>query len=99
MSFDEMMTERYICTDCKEIADKEKKCPLCEDSMKKVVLSTGFERWVPYLIALLAALLLIAAFLLNEPILIWFTFPLIAAGLLFDHMYQKQLEEAIRDMI
>ena len=93
------MTKRYICSDCKEISSKKKKCALCEEPMKKVTISPGFERWIPYTMAGSAALLLFLGVFFNEPILTWLTFPLIGAGLLFDHLYQKQVNEAIEDMI
>ncbi len=96
---EESMTERYICTECKEISSKKRECPICEKRMKKVALSSGLERWVPYLMAGSAALLLGLGFLFDVPFLTWLTFPLIGAGLLFDHLYQKQVDEAIKEMI
>lgn len=96
---EEIMTDRYICSGCKEISDKKKKCPHCGEPMRKVTVTLGFERWFPYLMAGTAVVLLTLGFVLEEPILTWFTFPLIAAGLLFDHLYQKQVDEAIEGML
>lgn len=67
--------------------------------MREVTFDFGFERWFPYVTAVLAALLLLLGFVFDEPILTWLTFPLIGVGLLFDHLYQKQVDEAIKDMI
>ncbi|MBS3816006.1 MAG: hypothetical protein KGY76_00395 [Candidatus Thermoplasmatota archaeon] len=93
------MTDRYICADCKEISQKKRKCPYCEEEMKKVSFSRGFEGWMPYVMAGTASVLLLLSFLFSVPILTWLAFPLIGAGLFFDHLYQKQIDKALKEMM
>jgi len=67
--------------------------------MKEVNLSRGFEGSIPFFLAGIAAFLLIISFLTESFLLIWFTFPIIGAGLIYDHFYQKHIEKILKDMI
>ncbi len=95
------MPTRYICPDCVYVSDSgsEEKCPTCDKKLKKVGLSWSLENLVPYFLAGIASAFLLIGFFFNMTMLIWFTFPLIGAGLLYDHLYQKQVDEALKKII
>jgi len=91
--------KRYLCRECGTISDEEKGCPSCGKALEKVSISRGLEGSVPYIMAGIAAFLLIFSFLTDRFLLIWLTFPIIAVGLIYDHLYQKHVEKVLRDMI
>ncbi|MFW6145052.1 MAG: hypothetical protein ACOC55_05715 [Candidatus Natronoplasma sp.] len=67
--------------------------------MYKINLPWGLENLAPYIFAALAGTLLTVGFFSDRTFLIWFTFPFIGAGLLYDHLYEKQVEELIKRVI
>ncbi|MBS3782753.1 MAG: hypothetical protein KGY66_01195 [Candidatus Thermoplasmatota archaeon] len=89
----------YICRECGSTSEKEKECPSCGKPMEEVEVSRGFEGSIPFLLAGIAAVLLILSFLTDRFILIWLTFPIIGAGLIYDHLYQKHVKNALKDTI
>ncbi len=54
---------------------------------------------LPYILAGMAAFILVLSFISDMDLLIWATFPLIALGLILDHIYQKELDRKARDEI
>jgi len=95
------MPTRYICKKCEEISDSrfKRKCPSCDKEMKKIKVPMDLKSLIPYLFASLAAALLLSSFFFDGTVLIWLTFPLIGAGLIYDHLYQKWLDKKIRKKI
>jgi len=94
-----MMPKRYICRDCKEIYSKDRECKICEGDTEKIVFETSIWTFFPYIMAGIAGLFLISAYLFDMSFLIWMTFPFIIIGILFDNYYQNKIDEKARDMI
>jgi len=93
------MMKYYLCRDCRRVHKKDGKCEICDTPLESVEISRGLEGSVPFILAGLAALILLFSFLSSRFLLIWLTFPLTGAGLLYDHIYQKQVEEALEKSI
>ncbi len=55
------------------------------------------EGVIPYILAAAAGLLILISFLFNYAVLIWLTFPLIAIGLIVDHLFQKKLDKEAKE--
>jgi len=89
----------YLCRNCGTITDKEKGCPSCGKPMEEVEISRGLEGSIPFILAGIAASILLLSFLTEHFLLIWLTFPVIGAGLIYDHLYQKHVENILKDMI
>lgn len=94
-----LMPKRYICRECKEIYSKKRECKICEDNTEEILFETSIWTLFPYIMAGVAGLFLLSAYLFNMPFLIWMTFPLIVVGILFDNYYQNKMDEKARDMI
>ncbi|MFP4051571.1 MAG: hypothetical protein ACLFVB_07530 [Thermoplasmata archaeon] len=93
------MPKRYICRDCKEVYSKNRECKICEGDTEKVEFDVGLWTLFPYIMAGIAGLFLLSAYLLSMPILIWMTFPFIIIGVLEDSYYQKRIDEKARKII
>ncbi|GEM_PF-3256594 len=95
------MPTRYVCKDCIEVSDSrfKKECATCGRRLEEVKISTDLESIVPYILAGIAAFLLLTSHLFDLTILTWFTFPLIGAGVIYDHIYQKQVTESIKKVV
>jgi len=89
----------YLCRECGRAFDKKKICPSCGKPLEEANISRGFEGSIPFILAGVALCLLIVSFLTDYFLLIWLTFPIIAAGLIYDHLYQKHVEKVLKDMI
>jgi len=89
----------YLCRNCGRTSDKEKECLSCGGPMDEVNISRGLEGSIPFILAGIASLILLTSFLIDYFLLIWFTFPLIVVGLIYDHLYQKHVERALKEMI
>ncbi len=89
----------YLCRNCGTTADKEKGCPSCGKPMEEVEISRGLEGSIPFFLAGIAAFILLLSFLTERFLLIWFTFPIIGVGLIYDHLYQKHVEKVLKDKI
>ncbi len=89
----------YVCRDCVRTSDKDKECPSCGKIMEEVEISRGIEGSIPYILAAIAAALLIVSFLSDRFLLVWLTFPIIGVGLIYDHLYQKHVEKVLKDTI
>ncbi len=93
------MPKRYVCRDCGNISEEKRKCTGCDEQMEEVKLSRGLEGSVPFIMAGTAGILLLLSFIFDINFLIWFTFPLIGAGAVFDHLYQKKVDRLVEDRI
>lgn len=91
--------KRYVCRECVRTSDKEEDCPSCGEPMEEVEISRGLEGSIPFILAGVAAVLLAISFLTDYFLLIWLTFPIIASGLIYDHLYEKHVESLLKDMI
>lgn len=93
------MPTRYICRECEKMEEKEQMCWSCEEEMEEIHYPWTLYALTPYISASIAGLLLLFSYALSMPLLIWFTFPLIAAGLIVDHFYEKKIDEKTKDII
>ncbi len=89
----------YLCKECNNISENRQDCPSCGDEMEKVKISRGLEGSIPFILAGLAASLLLVSFIIDRYTLIWFAFPLIGAGLIYDHLYEKQMKKILKNKI
>jgi len=89
----------YVCRDCVRTSDKDKGCPSCGKIMEEVEISRGIEGSIPFVLAAIAASLLLLSFLTDSFLLVWLTFPIIGVGLIYDHLYQKHVEKVLKDTI
>lgn len=67
--------------------------------MEEVKFPWKFRTFLPYLMASIAAVLLLAAYMTGMTILIWIVFIPILVGLILDHLYQKELDRKAREII
>lgn len=93
------MNKRYICADCKNIETKSQECEFCGEKMDEIIFPFTFRTVLPYISAAVSGLFLLGSYLFQKPILIWFSFPFIALGLILDHFYQKELDRKAKDII
>lgn len=93
------MPKRFVCRECKNINDKRSKCEGCGEEMETIEFPWTYETFIPYICAGIAAILLFLAYITGEFLIVWATFPLIAIGLIVDHLYQKKLDRKAEDKI
>ncbi|MFO7992197.1 MAG: hypothetical protein R6U61_07915 [Thermoplasmata archaeon] len=93
------MPKRYICVDCGTMDDKKSTCKSCSREMEIIEYPWEWKAFVPYVSAGLAGLCLLLSYILDITLLTWAALPLIAFGLIFDHFYQKELDEEAREVI
>ncbi|MFP4001618.1 MAG: hypothetical protein ACLFSM_02435 [Thermoplasmata archaeon] len=91
--------KRYICKECVKMYKKEGKCDACGGRLDEVEMPRGLDGLIPFVLAAIAAFFLFIGFLFDYHMLIWFTFPIVGAGLLYDHLYEKQVEKALEETI
>lgn len=89
----------YVCEDCGKISEKERDCPSCGELMEKKVISRGIEGSIPYVLAVVAGLFLLISYFTELTILIWLVFPLVGAGLIYDHFYEKKMKRILKEEI
>ncbi|MFO8110006.1 MAG: hypothetical protein R6U17_05740 [Thermoplasmata archaeon] len=93
------MPRRYICRDCKRINSRKKTCDFCGESMEVLEYDLTAEGMIPYALAGMAGLFLLLSYMLGTTVLIWFTFPLIAVGLILDHIFQEKLDRRAKSVL
>ncbi len=91
------MPRRYVCEDCKNVRDRKGTCRFCGEVMEVLEYDTTLGNIMPYVMAGVAGLLILLSFLLNIPMAVWFAFPAIAAGLIIDHLVQRDLDRRAKE--
>ncbi len=93
------MPKRYVCTECGQISDKSGNCRYCGAETRKLKFEWTTKYFSPYILAAGAGVMLLAAYIFSLLVLIWLTFPLIAGGLLLDHLNQKEIDKLAKEKI
>ncbi len=93
------MPKRYVCRDCGNLAREQEECSDCGEQMEKLDHPRGLEGSIPFIMAGAAGLLLLLSFVFDLYFLIWFTFPLIGTGVVYDHLYQKKVDRTLKNRI
>lgn len=91
------MPTRYVCKKCSNVENKKDNCSLCGGIVEEVEFPWTWRTVLPYILAGVCVVLLLSSFIFDMVILTWITFVLIAAGLLSDHLYQKELDQRAVD--
>ncbi len=93
------MMKRYLCKNCGKVSKKKRDCDNCGEPMEREDVSRGLDGSVPFIFAGIAAAVLLISFVTDRFLLTWLAFPLIGAGLIYDHLYEKQVEKALEERI
>lgn len=93
------MPKRYVCKNCNTLNKSKGSCPVCKDDLSELEFRHTPWTTLPYLLAGIAACILVMSHLTGINILLWFTFPLIALGLVADHFCQKKIDERALRMV